>query len=87
VDTLLGHPLHDLLGHVNAHAVIDPPPGQNHFRMVADGLGFMGEVVGIDADTVATHQARPEGQKIPFTPAGSFKNPPKGELEALSFKL
>ena len=38
--------------------------------MVADRLGLVGDVEGIDADAVAADQARPEGQEIPLGAGG-----------------
>ena len=34
--------------------------------MIADLLGLVGQVVGVDTDAVAADQAGPEGQEIPF---------------------
>ena len=41
--------------------------------MIAHGDGLVGEVVGVDADAVATDQARAEGQEVPFA-AGGFQH-------------
>ena len=49
-----------------AHAVVDPPAGQDHLGMVAQALGLGGEVVGVDADAVAADQARRERQEVPL---------------------
>ena len=49
-----------------AHAVVDPPAGQDHLGVVAQALGLGGQVVGIDADAVAADQARRERQEVPL---------------------
>jgi hypothetical protein len=45
-------------------------PGQDHFRVVADFLGLVGQIIGIDADAMAADQARPERQEIPLGAGG-----------------
>lgn len=65
--------LDQLAGHVAAHAVVDAPAGEDHLGVVADGLGLVGQVVGVHADAVAAHQAGPERQKVPFG-AGGFQH-------------
>ena len=52
--------------HVTAHVVVQATTGQNDFRMVADALRFMGEVIGVYTDTVTANQARTERQEVPF---------------------
>jgi hypothetical protein len=52
------HLLDGLLGDELAHAVVDAPAGQDDLRVVAQHLGLVGQVVGVDADAVAAHQAR-----------------------------
>ena len=60
------HGLDQLGGRVGAHGVVEPPAGEDDLRVVADGLGLEGEVVGVHADAVAAHQAGPEGQEVPL---------------------
>ena len=50
--------LDQLAGDVLAHAVVDPPAREDHLRLVAELLGLRGQVVRVDADAVAAHQAR-----------------------------
>jgi predicted RNA methylase len=42
-----------------AHAVIDAPAGENHLGMMAERLGAMREIVGIDADAMTADEADP----------------------------
>jgi hypothetical protein len=59
-----GHGLYKLSYNVSTHAVIQTPPCQYDFKMVAYALRFVGDVVAIHADAVTTHHARPEWQEI-----------------------
>ena len=54
------------VGDVDAHAVVDPPAGMDDLRVVADLLGLVRDVEGVDADAVAADQAGPEGQEVPL---------------------
>lgn len=56
-----------------AHGVVDSAAGQNHLGMVADFLGFVREVVGINANAMATDQAWAEWEEIPLCACG-FEN-------------
>jgi hypothetical protein len=58
------------LATIGAHAVVEPASGEDDLRVVADLLRLMGQVVGIDADTVATDQARAKRQEVPFGARG-----------------
>ena len=49
-----------------AHLVVDTPAGKDDFRVVADLLRLVRQVVRIDADAVATNQPRSKGQEVPF---------------------
>lgn len=60
------HQAYDIAGNIFAHPVIDPAAGQNHIRMMAHRLGLVGQIVGIDADAVPTHQARAKVKEIPL---------------------
>jgi hypothetical protein len=73
VDGLLQHQLDHLPGDVAAHAVVDAPAGEDDFGVVADFLRLVGQVVGIDADAVATDEAGAEGQEVPLG-AGGFEH-------------
>nr|ART37286.1 D639 [uncultured bacterium] len=61
------------LGHVATHAVVDAPASQDHFRVVADFLRLVREVIRIDADAVTADQARSKRQEIPLG-AGRFQH-------------
>ena len=62
--------LDDLGGEVAAHAVIGAAAGEDHFRVVADLLGLVGEVVGVDANAVAADEAGAEREEVPFAAGG-----------------
>ena len=55
-----------LFGDELAHAVVDAAASEDDFRVVAQFLRLVGEIVGVYANAVATDQARTEGQEIPF---------------------
>lgn len=66
MDALFHHAF-DQLGHnIGSHAVVQAATGEDDFWMVADGLGFMGQVVGVNADAVTADQAWTEWQEVPF---------------------
>ena len=73
LDAAVEHGLYQFAGHVAAHAVVDAAAREDDFRVVADGLGLVGKVVGVYADAVPTHQAGPERQEVPFG-AGSLQD-------------
>ena len=58
--SVLDELLQRLLRNVGAHAVVDSPPRQNDLRMVSDHFCLMSQVIGVDADAMAAHQAGPE---------------------------
>lgn len=72
LDAAVKHGLDQLAGHETAHAVVDTPPREDHFRVVTHRLGFMGQVVRVHADAVTAHQAWAERQEVPLR-AGGFK--------------
>lgn len=61
---------HRLLGDVFSHRIVDPAPGEDHLRVVADLLRAKREIVGIDADAVSADEAGLECEKIPLRPRG-----------------
>ena len=69
-DAALEHGLDELRHHVGAHAVVQPPTGEDDLGVVADGLRLVGEVVRVHADAVAADQARAEGQEVPLAAGG-----------------
>ena len=64
------HRLDGLFGDEFGHAVVDAAAGQDHLRVVADHLGLVRQVVRVDADAVAAHQARAERQEVPLRAGG-----------------
>ena len=49
-----------------AHIVIGFAPGKNYLRVVSHRLGFIGEVVWIDANTMPSDKPRTEREKVPL---------------------
>ena len=72
-DLFLNHEFDNLGCDIFAHIVVEPSTCEDYFGVVAILLCFLGEVVGIDADTVTSDKTRFKGQKIPLC-AGSFKH-------------
>jgi len=60
------HEFDDAAGDVESHAVVDAASGEDDLGVVAYFLGFVGEVVGVDANAVATYEAWFEGKEVPF---------------------
>ena len=60
------HALDGLFGDVLPHAVIDFPARENDLRVIAQGHGLVGEVVGVHADAMPAHEAGAKGQEVPF---------------------
>lgn len=73
LNAALGHSLDQLRYDIDAHVVVEPAPSENDLGVIAHGLGFVGEVVGVDTYAVSAHEPGPEGQEIPFC-AGSLQN-------------
>ena len=67
LDAFLEHELDDAVGHVGAHAVVHASAGEDDFGVVAVALGALGEIIGIDTDTVATDESGFEGQEGPLS--------------------
>ena len=72
IHALLQHQLDGVAGHIARHVVVDAAASQDDLRVVAHGLGLVGEVVGVHANAVAADQAGAEGQEVPFA-AGGFQ--------------
>nr|GEU28556.1 hypothetical protein [Tanacetum cinerariifolium] len=66
LETGAHHFLDGFFGHELGHAVVNAAPGQDHVRVVAQHFRLVGQVIRIDADAVAAHQAGAERQKIPL---------------------
>ena len=65
--------LDSLLPYVSSHAVVCEPSRVDHLRMVSKSLCLVGEIVGIDADAMASYKPRIELEEVPFCSC-SFKN-------------
>ena len=46
------HNLDQLRGHIGAHAIVKPSTGENDLRVVANGFGFVGQVVRVHASSL-----------------------------------
>lgn len=62
----LEHEFDDAVGNVGAHAVVHAASGEDDFGVVAVALGTLGEIVGIDADAVASDESGLEGEEVPL---------------------
>jgi hypothetical protein len=82
LDALADHQLRDALRDVDAHAVVEPATRQDHFRVVADGLGLVRQVVRINADAMTADQAGPERQEVPLA-AGRLQHFLRVDAEAV----
>ncbi len=67
IDTIFQHQADDIARGITRHIVVDAATCQDYLRVVADLFCFMGKVIGINTDAVATYHARPERQEIPLT--------------------
>ena len=69
-EAVADHQLHDLVGHKHAHGVVDTASAQNHLGVVSDALRLVGEVVGVDADAVPSHESGAVFQEVPLRSGG-----------------
>ena len=60
------HEFHHFGGDVLPHIVVKAAPCEDNFRVVTVLLGFLGKIVGVNADTVASDEAGFEGEKVPY---------------------
>src|SRR5690606_32904170 len=63
----LGHGLDQLRDHIFAHSVIKATACQDNFRVIADGLRLVRQVVRIHAYAVAADQTGAERQEVPLS--------------------
>ncbi len=73
VDAFAHHQADHFAGDVAAHPVVGTAASEDHVRVVTDFLRLVGQVIRIDADAVAAHQARAERQEVPLG-AGGFQH-------------
>ncbi len=59
-----------LAANVRTDTVVHAAAGKHDLRVVAELLGLMGQIVRVDADAVAAHQARREAEEIPLGAGG-----------------
>src|SRR5262249_28330752 len=52
--------------HAATHPVVDATTGKNHLGMIAGFFSAVGQIVGIDTDTMTADETRLERQEIPF---------------------
>src|SRR5262245_44275496 len=62
--------VHDPFSDMVAHSIIDTPPGENDLGMMAQRLGTMGQIEGIDTDAMTADEAWAEIEKVPFGARG-----------------
>jgi hypothetical protein len=55
---------------VLGHGVVDRPAGQDHLRVVAELLGLVDQVVGVDRDAVAADETGAVVVEVPLGPGG-----------------
>ena len=60
------HLLDSLLGDELPHPIVDPTTGRDDLGVIAQRIGLVRQVVGIDADAVPADQARRERQEVPL---------------------
>ena len=61
------HELDHFGGNIVPHIVVEAVTCEDNFRMVAILLGFMGEVVRINANAVTPDKTGFKGKKVPFS--------------------
>ena len=67
---LLNHQFQHLVGNELGDRVIHSSAAENHLRVVAQRLCFVGKVVGVNRDAMAAYQARTIFQEVPFCTGG-----------------
>jgi hypothetical protein len=70
INTILKHAANDVASRITRHVVVDAPSGQDDLGVIANFLGLMSEVVGIDPDAVAADHTGAERQEVPFATRG-----------------
>ncbi len=60
------HQFYQPAGHIAAHVVVYTASRKNDLRMVADGLGLVGQIVRVYAYAVSAYQTGPEGKEVPL---------------------
>ncbi len=65
-DACVDEQLHQALGDVRPHAVVDAATCENDLGLVAELLCLHRQVVGIDADAVTADEARRELEEVPL---------------------
>lgn len=61
LDAFFEHEFDDAVGYISAHAVVHAAAGEDYLRVVTVALGALGEIIGIDTDTVAADESGLEG--------------------------
>ena len=73
LNTFFQHQLDGLVCHVCTHTVVHASPCEDNLRIVAKTLGTLGQIVGIDTDTVTTYETRIHVDEVPLS-ACCFKH-------------
>ena len=66
LDALFQHQFDGLVGHVCPHPVVHAAPCQDNLRVIAQTLGALSQIVGVNRDAVSTYQARIHFDEVPF---------------------
>ena len=66
LDAFPDHRLDQLARHIGAHPVVQAPAGEDDLGAIADRLGLVGKVIGIDPDAVAADETGAERQEVPL---------------------
>src|SRR6056300_1690060 len=64
---LAQHGFYQFIGYVNSHIRVDAATGQNHIGNIPNGLRAIGQIVGINANTMAADQTWSERQEVPLS--------------------
>ena len=51
---------------INTHTIVNATPRKNYFRLIANGLRLVSQIIWVHPDTMTTNKSRPKRQKIPF---------------------
>ncbi|MNG14266.1 hypothetical protein D3C84_980040 [compost metagenome] len=66
MNAALKHAFDELRHHIGTHTVVEAPACKDDFRVVADAFCFVGQVIGIDSNTVTAYQPWTEWQEVPL---------------------
>ena len=82
VDAVPQHQPDHIAGGVARHVVVDPAPGEDDLRVIADLFRLVGQIVRVNADAMPADHARAEGQEVPLA-ARCLENLQRVDIEAV----